>query len=101
MDALHALIQDMPRGVVDKVVVRGDFNELGALIEHDHEDWKPLPAEIPNVFGSVHVHDTLNTTHDTADHIWVGGNEVDVSTCTDKKDAAFGSDRCGLSVWGV
>lgn len=88
-------------GGVDKVVVVGDFNELGALIEDDQKNWRPLPAEIPHAFGSIHVRDTLRTTHDTADHIWVGGSGVNFHSCADKKNASFGSDHYGLSVWGV
>merc|ERR1719174_2850611 len=76
-------------GHVDKVIVGGDFNELGELIKNDKKKWKPLPEDIPHARGSINVKETLKTL--TADHIWVGGQDIDPQTCTFKKGDTFGS----------
>ncbi|CAE7478161.1 unnamed protein product, partial [Symbiodinium natans] len=64
---------------VNKVIVGGDFNELGDLIKEDRDSWMPLPLDhhgkplLRHCRGSIHAKRTLKCGV-TADHIWVGGN---------------------------
>eukprot|EP00438_Fugacium_kawagutii_P022221 Skav203954 [mRNA] locus=scaffold391:386813:387864:- [translate_table: standard] len=99
-------IRDMQRDMwkqddVGKVIVGGDFNELGDLI-FEFSNWTPLPYrdrngnKLPNVQGTLRAENTLQKIRVTADHIWVGGHAVNPEVKQGRgKD--YGSDH--HSVW--
>lgn len=106
---LREFLKDHGAGKMDKVIVAGDFNELGELMFHSHKTWKPMPDEVAHVTGSGRdvkektLYDAGNPggrwgAH--ADHIWVGGKHVGRTTSAKRGDH-FGSDHHCVTMWGV
>jgi len=114
----------LSKGMADKVIIGGDFNELGDLIQADNDKFMPLPMSssgkpmLPNCRGSIHAKNTLrvephkgsgkgtNKGHQqsirvSADLIWVGGSGVNPSELKDHKGKAYGSDHSSVSMSGI
>lgn len=114
----------LSKGTADKVIIGGDFNELGDLIQADRDKFMPLPMSssgkpmLPNCRGSIHAKNTLRvelkkgsgkgtknghqqSTRVSADLIWVGGSGVNPSELKDHKGKAYGSDHSSVSMTGI
>jgi len=111
LETLRGLQQEMGAATADRVIVGGDFNELGQLIWNSHNkkhnmndnrSWVPLPSDVKNVSGTYDVGKTLFDARYNGmfDHLWVGGHRVG-SKPTAKMNRNFGSDHNAISVWGV
>eukprot|EP00440_Ansanella_granifera_P013187 gb/GFBE01014331.1/.p1 GENE.gb/GFBE01014331.1/~~gb/GFBE01014331.1/.p1 ORF type:complete len:267 (+),score=41.75 gb/GFBE01014331.1/:1-801(+) len=92
MEQIRKLQYDMLSNyMADKVVIGGDFNELGDLIRADRERWMPLPKDtsgkplLRHCRGSIHSTKTLKSCEVSADLIWVGGGSIDTSAVQDHK----------------
>eukprot|EP00930_Biecheleria_cincta_P042257 TRINITY_DN2906_c0_g2_i1.p1 TRINITY_DN2906_c0_g2~~TRINITY_DN2906_c0_g2_i1.p1 ORF type:complete len:619 (-),score=50.74 TRINITY_DN2906_c0_g2_i1:47-1903(-) len=96
--AIRKLQEDNGANEADKVIVAGDFNELGLLMQDDMAMWGPLPGSIPNKSCS-----DVGDTHKNGqfDRIATGGQAVKSSAVTHRNLDKFGSDHNAVSAWGV
>lgn len=106
MDTIRSLQEQAIRSLLlqtevqraDKVIVAGDFNELGLLIEQDHDFWNPLPDCVPNASCT-----NVGNTHGLGqcDVVAVGGSAVHSTRLSYQRHANFGSDHHGVGTDGV
>eukprot|EP00931_Biecheleriopsis_adriatica_P112621 TRINITY_DN87305_c0_g1_i1.p1 TRINITY_DN87305_c0_g1~~TRINITY_DN87305_c0_g1_i1.p1 ORF type:complete len:254 (-),score=39.27 TRINITY_DN87305_c0_g1_i1:111-872(-) len=98
----------LSKGMAQKVIVGGDFNELGELIKANCRTWMPLPLErnlkpmLRHVRGTIHVKSTVKLRGQMSfDQIWVGGDGIDTSAVIESKGKAYGSDHFSVVMSGI
>lgn len=103
---VRSLQESMGADRADKVIVGGDFNELGQCMYNYYKDdptkFSPLPDCVDSQVGSPHVGKTETMAHFNGmfDHIWVGGRGIGRPSEA-RAGETFGSDHRCVTMWGI
>lgn len=103
---VRSLQESMGADRADKVIVGGDFNELGQCMHNyykvDPTRFSPLPDCVDSQVGSPHVGKTETMAHFNGmfDHIWVGGRGIGRPSEA-RAGETFGSDHKCVTMWGI